>query len=266
MSPLPLPPLAPSAASAHVPRPRSTLGTAAVAVQLVARYYTRRSMRAHKPEHVAIAALFAAWKIENREHRCALPKLRKLADEGMKQWHYEGRSWDARAAPQVADPALRAHLLDETYLESLDGAICRAESELLSALGFDLRVDLPQEQLGPAGLVALAPALASTLRVLHAQETFVTACHRVAKHDPRLCLQFSAQAIALALCHFIFSRYDPRWSWPGAPVVPPPGPDGSPWYVAAGLPDADWLEIHSRLCAKVYPARRVTRAAPAPRG
>jgi hypothetical protein len=219
-------------------------------VQLLARYYTRRSMRAHKPEHIAIAALFAAWKIENRESHWALPTLRKLADEGMKQW-FEIRSWSPPllllpAVPQVADPALRAQLLDETYLKALDSAICMAEFELLSALGFDLRVDLPQEQLGPAGIVALAPALASTLRDLHVQETFVSACHRVATHDPRLCLQFSVQAIALALCHFIICRYR-------VPLVPPPdGPDGSPWYVSAGLPDADWREIHARLCAKVY--------------
>ena len=210
-------------------------------------------MRAHKPEHIAIAALFAAWKIENREIRCALPKLRALAAEGVKQWHYEGRSWALpQLRPQLVDPTLCAQLLDETYLEDLDKKICGAEVELLRALGFDLRVDLPQEQLGPAGLVALAPALAATLRVLHAQETFVTACHRTASHDPRLCLQFSAQAIALALCHFIFSRYDAGRALGEAPRVPPPGPDGSPWYVAAGLPDADWHEIHARLCAKVY--------------
>ena len=236
-------------------------------MQLVARFYARRSMRRELEPRaetdlaalIAIAALFVAWKVENRECRRALPMLRALAVEGVKQWYFHTRSWSAPSAatrpapPSAADLDLRDKLRDATYLRRLNEDVIRAEFELLVALGFNLHVDLPQEQLaGPGGIVALASALAPTLRHLRVQETFVTACHRVATHDPRLCLQFSAHAIALALCHFIFSRYDAGRALGEAPRVPPPGPDGSPWYVAAGLPDADWREIHARLCL-TYP-------------
>ena len=195
-------------------------GTAAVAVTLFIRFYSKMSMVKYHPFVMSLASLFVAGKV-NDEPR----SLQSLMIEMLKQWY------------DRANPELRERLGEPEKLKKLWNTTVDAEHILLITLGFDLNIDL---------VIPTVAQLAKKLEVLEPmrskeiQQKYLSLCNDMMKNDSMLVLQYSSKTIALAICYLIFKRSK-------LVTRPPDTSDGKHWYEEYGLVEKDCEDICTRL-------------------
>lgn len=207
-------------------------GTAAVAVTLFLRFYSKMSMVKYHPFVMAVASLFLAGKV-NDEPR----SLHSLMFEMLKQWY------------QRENPGLRQRLAEQEKMKNLWNTCVHGESVLLNTLKFDLNVDI---------LVPAVSQVAKQIPVLHQlkdskknQQTYLNVCNDIMKYDGTIVLQYTSRAIALSICHFILKRSKHA-------EMPPDSPDGKPWYVEHGLSVEECEELCARMVTMYKKMKRPT--------
>eukprot|EP00890_Picochlorum_soloecismus_P004049 jgi/Picsp_1/4645/NSC_02015-R1_-related cyclin family protein len=202
-------------------------GTAAMAVTLFVRFYSRKSMVSNHPFVIALASLFLAGKL-NDEPR----SLNSLMVEMLKQWY--GRT----------NPELREMLADPEKVEGLRNTTVDAEQVLMITLEFDLNVDL---LVSTVATVVKHTAALEPLRSKKVQQFYINLCNDAMLRDSTLVLQYSAKDIALAICNFYFK-------FAKNVQAPEMTEDGKYWYEEQGLSVAACEEIYNRFVTKLYVA------------